>query len=191
MHELQQPPKITPKIAIPEEPVIETARLILRQNRLTDLDDRVAITGDPEFMRFVGGVYDRQENMSRILRYIGHWVAFGFGFFAVEEKTTGRHVGNFGMARFERGMGPDFDNAPEAGWLVAEWAGGNGYATEGMIAAMDWYARAFGPERMVCMVDPANAASLRVAEKLGFRPYREAESRGARVVLHERDAPSQ
>lgn len=175
---------------MPEEPVIETPRLILRQHRLSDLDERVAITGDPDFMRFVGGVYDRQENFARILRYLGHWVAFGFGFFAVEEKASGRHVGNVGMARFERGLGPDFDAAPEAGWLIAQWAEGKGYATEGMVAAMNWHARTFGPERMVCVVDPANAGSLRVAAKLGFRPFREAASRGAPVLLHERDAPS-
>ena len=178
------------KSAVPETPVIETARLILRQNRLSDLADRCAITNDPDFMRFVGGVYDRQENLSRILRYVGHWVVFGFGFFAVEEKESGRHVGNVGMARFERGMGDDFDHVPEAGWLVAQWAEGKGYATEGMIAAMDWYAQSFGAERMVCMVDPGNAASLRVAAKLGFRPFREAVTRGVPVLLHEREAPS-
>ena len=188
MHELQQPPSRSFKSAVPDEPLIETPRLILRQNRLSDLDERVAITADPDFMRFVGGTYDRQENFARILRYLGHWVAFGFGFFAVEEKASGRHVGNVGMARFEREMGPDFDTAPEAGWLIAQWAEGKGYATEGMVAAMDWYARTFEPERMVCVVDPDNAGSLRVAAKLGFRPFREAVSRGAPVVLHERDA---
>lgn len=179
------------KYTVPETPVIETARLILRQNRLSDLDDRVAITNDPDFMRFVGGVYDRQENMARILRFVGHWVVFGFGFFAVEEKATGRHVGNLGMARFERAMGTDFDDAPEAGWLIAQSAEGKGYATEGMIAAMDWYSQTFGAERMVCMIDPGNAASLRVAAKLGFRPFRDAVTRGAPVILYERDAPSQ
>jgi RimJ/RimL family protein N-acetyltransferase len=190
MRELQQPASRASETKIPDTPVIETARLILRQNRLSDLDDRCAFTADPDFMRFVGGVYDRQENFSRILRYLGHWVAFGFGFFAVEEKATGRHIGNVGMARFERGLGADFDDVPEAGWLIAQSAEGKGYATEGMRAAMDWYARRFGRGRMVCMVDSGNAASLRVARKLGFHPYREAVSRGAPVILHERH-PSQ
>lgn len=177
---------MSPKYTVPETPIIETARLILRQNRVSDLDDRVAITNDPDFMRFVGGVYDRQENMARILRYLGHWVAFGYGFFVVEEKGTGRHLGNVGMARFERNLGPDFDNAPEAGWLIAQSAEGKGYATEAMQAAIGWYETTFGPERMVCLVDPGNDASLRVAGKLGFRPFREGTSRGQSVLLHER-----
>ena len=149
----------------------------------------MAITGDPAFMRFVGGVYDRQENWSRIMRYIGHWDCFGFGLFAVEEKSTGRYVGNVGLARFERGLGPDFDPFPECGWMVAQWAEGQGYATEAMTAALAWYERNFGSGRQVCMIDLANEASLRLAEKLGFRRFREGLNRGQIVLLHERNTP--
>lgn len=188
MHELQQPPSPAPDPAlpIPSGPAIETARLRLRQHRLSDLEARLPITSDPDFMRFVGGVYDRQENWSRMLRYIGHWVAFGYGLFAVEEKATGRYVGNVGLAHFERGLGTDFDPAPEGAWMIAEWASGLGYATEGMAAAIAWHEQRFGPTRHVCIVDPENAASLKVAAKLGFRPYREGTNRGHSVILHER-----
>jgi RimJ/RimL family protein N-acetyltransferase len=190
MRELQQPPSSAFKSAIPTEPVIETPRLILRQNRLSDLDERIALTGDADFMRFVGGVNDRQENWSRILRYIGHWAAFGYGLFAVEERSTGRYVGNVGLARFERGIGPDFDSSPEGAWMVAQWAAGLGYATEGMAAVIDWYERSFGPSRLVCIIAPENVGSLRVAAKLGFVPYRQGENRGHEVVVLERTAPS-
>jgi len=188
MHELQQPPSSDrdPAFPIPCEPVIETARLRLRQHRLSDLEERLPITADPDFMRFVGGAYDRQENWSRMLRYVGHWVAFGYGLFAVEEKATGRYVGNVGLARFERGLGEDFDPFPEGAWMIAEWATGLGYASEGMAAAMAWQERTFGRSRFVCIVDPVNDASLRVAAKLGFRPYREGLNRGHPVLLHER-----
>jgi len=177
------------KYAVPETPVVETARLILRQNRLSDLDDRVAITDDPEFMRFVGGVYDRQENWSRLMRYIGHWAIFGFGLFAVEEKATGRYVGNVGLSRFERSLGEDFDPYPECAWMIAQWAEGQGYATEAMRAALIWYERQFGAGRQVCIIDADNAASLRLAERLGFRFFREGLNRGHAVLLHERNAP--
>jgi len=137
-------------------------------------------------MRFVGGAYDRQENWSRLLRYIGHWDILGYGLLAVEELETGRYVGDLGVAQFERGLGEDFDNSPEAGWLIAESASGHGYATEGVAAVMEWYERVFGRSRFVCMIDPANERSLRVAAKIGFRPYREALNRGHPVLLHER-----
>ncbi len=141
-------------------------------------------------MRFVGGIYDRQENWARILRYMGHWAAFGYGLFAVEEKQSGRYVGNVGFARFERGLGDDFDPSPEAAWMLAQWAEGRGYATEAMQAAIDWYEGRFGRERLVCIIDPANLASLRLAERLGFRVYREGLNRGHTVLLHARNAPS-
>jgi hypothetical protein len=59
MRELQQPASNAMSPALPDLPVVETERLILRQNLPSDLEARIAITGDPDFMRFVGGVYDR------------------------------------------------------------------------------------------------------------------------------------
>jgi len=190
MHEHQQPRFwVAETAADPSAPVIETARLRLRRHRLSDLEARIAITDDPDFMRFVGGVYDRQENWSRLLRYIGHWATLGYGLLAVEERATGRYIGDVGLARFERDLGADFDSYPEAGWMIAETASGLGYATEGVAAAIDWHERTFGRQRQVCMIDPANHASLRVAAKLGFVPVRETLNRGHPVLLHERTPP--
>jgi RimJ/RimL family protein N-acetyltransferase len=190
MRELQQPASNAMSPALLDLPVVETERLILRQNLPSDLEARIAITGDPDFMLFVGGVYDRQENWSRLMRYIGHWATFGFGLFAIEEKGSGRYVGNAGLAFFERGLGEDFDPFPEAAWMIAQWAEGQGYATEAMTAALAWYENRFGAGRQVCIIDPANTASLRLAERLGFRPFREGVNRGHAVLLHQRNAPS-
>jgi len=189
MHELQQPASNTPSRELADGPVLETERLILRQDRPSDLEDRIAITSDPDFMRFVGGAYDRQENWSRIMRYVGHWACFGFGLFAVEEKASGQYVGNVGLMRFERGLGEDFDPYPEGAWMIAQWAEGQGYATEAMRAAIEWHERRFGVARQVCIIDPVNETSLRLARKLGFRPYREGTNRGHPVLLHERNGP--
>ena len=138
MRELQQllSPSARSGLDSPAGPTIETARLRLRLHRPADLEARIAMTGDPQFMRFVGGVYDRQENWARILRYVGHWAVFGYGLFAVEERETGRYVGDVGLAHFERGIGEDFDPYPEGAWMIAEWASGLGYASEGLSAAI-------------------------------------------------------
>ena len=67
---------------------------------------------------------------------------------------------------------------------------GRGLATEGGRAALE---HAFGPlglDRVISIIDPGNAASLRVAEKLGLRPWRDEiiprTGRPARVYALER-----
>ncbi|WP_442678010.1 GNAT family N-acetyltransferase [Sphingomonas sp. ASY06-1R] len=171
-------------------PIVETPRLRLRLHRLTDVDARSALTADPIAMQFVGGPQDRMENFNRILRYAGHWALLHHGLFLIEERASGQVAGEAGLGRFHRGLGPDFDDDPEAGWLLAAQAAGQGYATEAMRAAIAWHEQTFGPTRMVCIIDPNNLASLRVAGKLGFVPFRDAMFKGHDVILHERPPAS-
>lgn len=169
-------------------PRIKTPRLVLRGHDMADLAAREAITGDPGVMRFVGGVQGRDENVARILRYAGQWALFRRGPFAVEERASGRLVGEIGVADFLRGLGPDFDGEPEALWVLAAGSQGMGYATEAMRAALAWHEAAFGSCRIVCIVAPDNAASLHVAAKLGFRAFGERVYKDRPVWLLERPA---
>lgn len=163
-----------------------TERLLLRPHSLADLDDRAALVGDEQVMRHVGGAQDAEENWTRLLRYAGHWALRGFGLFAVEEKESGRLAGEVGLAGFHRGLGRDFDEAPEAAWVLAGWAQGRGYATEAMRAAIGWHETHVARERMVCVIAQDNAGSLRVARKLGFRIFGERAYRGASRLVLER-----
>ena len=74
----------------------------------------------------------------------------------------------------------------EAGWGLVAPLQGKGLAEEAMRAAIDWAAMNGRGERLTCIIDPKNGASLRVAEKLGFRRYAEASYHGSPVLLHER-----
>jgi RimJ/RimL family protein N-acetyltransferase len=153
---------------------IETERLVLRLHRPDDLDARLAMTNDEDVVRFIGGeTQDAEENWTRILRYNGHWALFGCGVFAIEEKATGAFIGEAGFADFHRGLGDDFDLHPEGAWVFSSEAQGKGYATEAMQAAIEWRESRFGATRMVCLIAHENEPSLRVAEKLGFRPFAE------------------
>lgn len=111
----------------------------------------------------------RQEAWSRILRYAGHWALMGYGYWAVEERATGRFVGDVGFADFKRDIEPPLGPDPEAGWVLSPAMHGNGYATEAMGAALDWIERNVPAPSAVCIVAPENLASLRVAAKCGFR----------------------
>jgi RimJ/RimL family protein N-acetyltransferase len=155
-----------------QPPRIETERLVLRLHRPDDLEARLAMTGDEDVVRFIGGeTQDAEDNWARILRYNGHWALFGCGIFAIEEKATGAFIGEAGFADFHRGLGEDFDLHPEGAWVFSADAQGKGYATEAMAAAIEWRERRFGPSRMVCLIAQENRASLRVAAKLGFQPF--------------------
>jgi RimJ/RimL family protein N-acetyltransferase len=175
--------------AVPSQPpIIETGRLILRLHRPDDLAARLAMTSDEAVVRFIGGeTQDEEENWTRILRYNGHWALFGCGVFAIEEKASGAFIGEAGFADFHRGLGDDFDPYPEGAWVFSSAAQGKGYATEAMEAAIEWRERRFGHARMVCLIAHENDASLRVAEKLGFRPFAERHYHDVQRLLLARD----
>ena len=168
-------------------PVLETARLTLRAHRASDLDDVVALWSDPAVVRYIGGIpATREDAWGRLQRYAGHWALAGHGFWQVRERATDRYAGDVGLADFQRGLALPFDGAPEAGWVLAPWSHGTGYATEAMTAILAWAAPAH--PRTVCIIHPDNAASLRLAAKLGYRELGRDTYHGSPIIAFERSA---
>ena len=161
--------------AAPLPPVLRTERLILRPHRIADYEDCCRLTSDPEAVRTIyRQPMSREDSWNRLLRFAGHWSLLGYGLLLVEERASGRVIGEVGVADFHRGLGEDFDPWPEFAWMIAGDRHGRGYATEAAAAMMAWMEASFAPERMVCIIDPENAPSLRVAEKLGFQRFGDA-----------------
>jgi RimJ/RimL family protein N-acetyltransferase len=156
-------------------PALDTERLTLRGHRLEDYEECVALWSDPEVTRHIGGrPFTREEIWARLLRYVGHWELLGFGYWVIRERQSGHFVGEVGLADFRRELAP-LQGSPEIGWVLAPWAHGRGLATEAASAVLEWGRQHFGEgTRFVCLIDPANAPSLRVADKLGFRTIGEA-----------------
>jgi RimJ/RimL family protein N-acetyltransferase len=153
-------------------PELSTERLTMRGHRREDFEDCAAMWGDPVVTRFIGGKPStREQAWARLLRYVGHWALLGFGYWVVCEKGTGRFVGEVGFANFKRDIEPPLGDDPEMGWVLAPWAFGKGFATEAVQAARVWMDEDFRAPRTVCMIDPENVASLRVAEKCGYREF--------------------
>jgi RimJ/RimL family protein N-acetyltransferase len=168
-------------------PAIDTERLAMRGHTLDDYADCVALWSDPRVVRYIGGrPFTPEETWARVLRYVGHWDVRGFGYWVVRERATGDFVGEVGLADFKRDLVPSFEGAPEAGWVLAPSAHGRGFATEAVRAVLAWLEGHRGPTRTVCMINPENLASLRVAAKCGFRPWTRASYKGSDVLLFER-----
>lgn len=140
---------------------IETERLRLRQLAESDHEPLTRFYGDPEMTRYIGGTRDAADTWTWLLAAIGHWSIRGFGHFALEEKTSGETCGAVGLIRH-------FDWPElELGWRVFRDFQGRGYATE---AGQRVCAHAYedvGATTLVSYIDPDNARSMRLAERLG------------------------
>jgi RimJ/RimL family protein N-acetyltransferase len=142
-------------------PTIETARLLLRPPRREDLDAWAAFMADEEAARFMGGSAPRSIAWRSLAGMAGSWSIEGFGMFSVIERSSGRWVGRLGPWRPEGWPGT------EVGWGLARSVWGQGYATEGATAAIDWAFEHLGWADVIHCIAPDNAASQRVAMRLG------------------------
>jgi RimJ/RimL family protein N-acetyltransferase len=170
-------------IAIPK---LETERLLLRRHQVAEFDDYAAIWGDPIVTRYISGrPFTREECWARLLRHIGHWAVLGFGYWAIEEKSSKRLIGELGFAQFKRDIEPIIE-FPELGWVLAPPAHGKGYATEAVKAALAWGDRHFADGTTACIIDPANRASLGVAAKCSYRQLRPVTYKGHQIMMFTR-----
>jgi RimJ/RimL family protein N-acetyltransferase len=170
-----------------EIPVIETERLRLRGHRVSDFAACTAMWADPVVTRYISGrPFTAEEVWARLLRYVGHWTLLGFGFWLIEEKDSGAFVGEAGLAEFQRDIDPPIQGIPEVGWVLSPQFHGKGYATEAVRAAVAWGDTRFDRARTVCLIHPDNLASVRVAEKCGYRPLAATTYKTQPTLMFER-----
>jgi RimJ/RimL family protein N-acetyltransferase len=166
---------------------LETGRLTLRPAGHGDLEPLVALYGDPEVMRFIGagGPWPREQAERAFAATPRRWQLDGFGHFVVERRADGAFVGEVDLLPWDPStwtigflaeLGPAAEI--EIGWTIAREHWGNGYATEAALAVRDWALGGLGLGRLISIIHPENAASIRVAEKLGERYERDVHVYG-------------
>lgn len=149
----------------PGGPVIETRRLKLRMWQESDIAANTAMLADSASGRFITAdgkpVTDAFVGWRNASVMAGHWALHGFGYFVVEEKSTGKFAGRVGPW-FPPGW-PGF----EVGWGIAREFRGKGYAVEATRAAIDWVFATFEIDRIIHCIDRENTPSQGVARRLG------------------------
>ena len=158
-------------------PTLETPRLRLREQRLADKADHVAMWADERVTRFIGGEPRAPDvSWSKFLAAAGLWPVMGFGYWVFADKLTDRLIGMGGLSYFARGA-PELEGVPEAGWAFDADHWGQGLATEAMAAVLAWADGHLEVPEVRCIINPGHGASEAVAAKLGFVPI------GASAVL--------
>ena len=170
-------------------PTINTARLTLRGMRPEDFERFAQIWRDPDVVRHIGGKpRTRGEAWDSFLRNAGHWHMAGFGQWGVLLQSNRTLIGQAGFFYGNRCLGEDFDTFPEAGWVLAPEAHGQGYGFEAAQAAHDWFDRIM-PGPLVAMIDADHQPSQRLAARLGYVELRKTRFRDTTVKLFRRDGP--
>jgi RimJ/RimL family protein N-acetyltransferase len=161
-------------------PTLTTDRLRFREFVDSDLDAYAAMMADPEVTRFLGsgGPIDRGEAWRQMAMFLGHWRLRGFGLWAVEEQATGALVGRIGCIE------PEGWPALEVAYTLARPYWGRGYASEGAQAALTYAREVIRRDRVISIIRPANARSIRVAERLGATVEGEVPFFGAPSLVY-------
>ena len=156
-----------------DKPFLTTERLDLWLPRASDLQAMHEIVTHPLTGRFLGSSRSLHEHATRFMRGAGSWFLYGYGPLMLRLRGQERLIGNCGVFHTFRGLGDDFDDNPEAGWIVAAEHTSQGFASEAMHAVLAWFEREHGKRRIVCMIAPENQPSLTLAVRLGFIPFRD------------------
>jgi RimJ/RimL family protein N-acetyltransferase len=144
-------------------PTLATERLVMRGFTQADFPAYAAMMADPETTRHLGDgrALSAADAWRQMAMFAGHWVLRGFGVWAVEERATGAFVGRVGC--MEPHGYPDFELA----YTIARPFWGRGYASEAARAALAYARGELRRDRVISIIRPANARSIRVAEGLG------------------------
>ena len=148
---------------------LETERLIFRDHELRDLEPYCAIESDPVY-RSPQRVHPRAE-LERAFRETAMRPK-EIGLHAMEFKPDGRYIGRAGLYPFRNQRGETQPGEAFIAFYIARPYWGRGIATE---AGRAWITHGFehlGITRIEAGINAANAASLRVIEKLGFTHLR-------------------
>lgn len=167
-------------------PTLETERLLLRPFEEADLDQYAAIMSDPEVVRFLAQDPNTREDAWRSMAtFLGHGVLRGWTNNAVVRKADGVLVGRCGLWEPEGWPGT------EVGWTFGRQFWGNGYATEAAVAWRDWaFEHVDALDVLISVIHVDNAASQRVAKRIGHRLLREQDVRGQPCGIWGQEAPS-
>jgi RimJ/RimL family protein N-acetyltransferase len=159
---------------------LETDRLILRMLRESDVDAYAEMCADPEVMRYLGDGQPLARPMAwrNLAMMIGHWSLRGYGLWAVEERSSGEFAGRVGF------WNPDGWPSFELGWMLRRSFWGRGYATEAARVALQYAFTELRQPHVISLTHPENAASIRVAQRLGERHVDSAEVMGKLALVY-------
>jgi ribosomal-protein-alanine N-acetyltransferase len=146
--------------------ILETKRLLLRRLIMDDLDDLFALYKDPEIRKyFPEGILNYEETKEELEWHMnGHPKYPELGLWATIHKETGKFIGRCGLLPWTI----EGQDEVEIAYLLDKSFWGQGLATEAAQGILQYGLEYLQLSRLICLIDPENIASQRVAERIGM-----------------------
>lgn len=152
-------------------PILEAERIRLRPIGMPDFA-RLESFMASERSRYVGGPMSSGDCWRMFVGDVGQWVLLGFGAWAIEHRESGEYMGQIGLNH-----PVDFPER-ELGWLLWDGFEGHGYAFEAAMRVREFTYDTLGWKTVVSYVDPENARSIKLVERMGAVRDMEAATPG-------------
>ncbi|MCI0644219.1 MAG: GNAT family N-acetyltransferase [Chloroflexi bacterium] len=162
--------------------ILETKRLVLRRLAPDDLDSLFALYRDEEIRRyFPDGTLTYEETREELEWFLnGHPVHPELGLWATIHKESNQFIGRCGLLPWTIEGRPEV----EVAYLLAKEYWGQGLGTEAAQAILEYGFERLHLSRLICLIDPENEASRKVATKIGMRLEREMEDDLGRCLVY-------
>lgn len=146
--------------------ILETRRLLLRHLALSDLDDLWDLYRDPEIAQYIPDAPRSREEAREELEWHmnGHPLYPELGLWATIHKETGKFIGRCGLLPWTI----EGQREVEVAYTLTRRFWGQGLGTEAARGILDYGFETLKINRLLCLIDPDNMASQRVAEKMGM-----------------------
>jgi len=148
---------------MPSEYFMTSARLGFRCWRTGDFPLAMALWGDPEVTRFIGGPFTEQMVRARLEQEISQQQQHGLQYWPVFLLASAQHVGCVGLRPYRSNL-----RILELGFHLRRAFWNQGLATEAARACIAYAFRALGVEALSAGHHPENKVSRRLLLKLGF-----------------------
>jgi len=147
--------------------VLETERLCFRPFTVDDLDNLYNLYNSPDVRKYFSeGTPNREETRKELTWIIEECSPkYGFGLWSTIHKTTGRFIGRCGLCPID----VEGHTEIEVVYMFSKEHWGQGLATEAAGAILRYGSEEKGLKRLICVINPENRASSKVAEKIGMK----------------------
>lgn len=146
--------------------IIETERLILRTLHDNDLFSLFIINQDVKVMEYFPNVQSLEDTKKLIDKVKFNFNKYGYSLYAIIRKDTSEFIGFIGllMADFQAHFTP----AIEISWRLSAKHWGQGFATEGAKAVLEYAFIKLNVTEVVSFTAQSNIRSINIMKKIGL-----------------------